>query len=248
MFGLIKGADSVELKLTVPGGRSPLDGHGARHGPARRADPPGVLLRHARPGARPARASSSGPAASSARATTRSSSCGRSCRTSCRRSCARRPSFGVEVDAMPGGYVCSASLKASLAADRGVARPLERRPAAAQAVHQGAAGVLRRARARRHRARRSGRARADLRAQAEVHARRTTSASSSPSSGSTRTSSRILELSTKCAPADAFQTSPKPGFLREPRRRSLGRAADEDQDGAQVLLEEPPGSRFARLT
>jgi hypothetical protein len=30
----------------------------------------------------------------------------------------RSPSFGVEVDAMPGGYVCSASMKSSVPADR----------------------------------------------------------------------------------------------------------------------------------
>ena len=48
LLDLIRGADSVELKLTVPGGRPALDGGGARHGPARRPDPPGVLLRHAR--------------------------------------------------------------------------------------------------------------------------------------------------------------------------------------------------------
>ena len=29
----------------------------------------------------------------------------------CRRSCARSPNFGVEVDAMPGGFVCSGSMK-----------------------------------------------------------------------------------------------------------------------------------------
>ena len=48
---LIRGADSVELKLTVPeepggrGYRSALGESGDR--PARRPDPPGVLLRHA---------------------------------------------------------------------------------------------------------------------------------------------------------------------------------------------------------
>ena len=46
---LARGADSVELKLTRAGDRPALDRRGARRRPARRADPPGLLLRHARP-------------------------------------------------------------------------------------------------------------------------------------------------------------------------------------------------------
>ena len=48
--------------------------------------------------------------------------------------------------------------------------------------------------------------------------------------------SRILELSTKCTAADAFQVAAESrAFLRE-GRRPLRRAADEDEDRARVLL------------
>ena len=50
--------------------------------------------------------------------------------------------------------------------------------------------------------------------------------------------SRILELSTKCAPSEAFQTAAEArAFLTRARRRPLGRAGDEDAQGARVLLE-----------
>ena len=118
LLALIKDSDSVELKLTVPESdqRSTVDG--ARDRPARGADPAGLLLRHARPGARQAAASSSAPAGSRARATTRSSSCGRSSRRSCPDELRRSASFRVEVDALPGGFVCSATMKGTLRPDR----------------------------------------------------------------------------------------------------------------------------------
>ena len=47
LLGLIKGADSVELKLTVPDGDHRSAVAGARHGRARCSDPPGRVLRHA---------------------------------------------------------------------------------------------------------------------------------------------------------------------------------------------------------
>ena len=210
MFGLIKGADSVELKLTVPEAdhRSTVVGARAWTRSMREIrqvfffDTPDLALEQAR-------ASSCAPAGSSARATTRSSSCGRSSRTSCPRSSGNSPNLGVEVDAMPGGYVCSASLKASLRHDR---RSEDRlgQAAAAQALHQGAAGVLRGARTRGHRARRSGRARPDLRAQAQVQARGLRPARSSPSSGSTRTA--------------RGSSSSRPSARRRTRSRSRSRA------------------------
>ena len=70
-----------------------------------------------------------------------------------RRSSAAPPNFGVEVDAMPGGFVCSASMKGT-SGTSDVREVVRREPAAAQAVLEGAAGVLRRARAGRARARR----------------------------------------------------------------------------------------------
>jgi len=113
LFGLIKGSDSVELKLTVPEaqqrstvaalGMDPLDAEIRqvfffdtpdlllnKHGVVARArrvqrkgDDSVVKLRPVVPGDLPEKL-----------------------RTS--------PNLGVEVDAMPGGYVCSASLKAAL--------------------------------------------------------------------------------------------------------------------------------------
>ena len=48
---------------------------------------------------------------------------------------------------------------------------------------------------------------------------------------------RILELSTKCLPAETFQVAAEAkAFLGDSGRRSERRAADEDRDGAQVLL------------
>ena len=55
LASLVKDADTVELKLTVPAGGAPHDDRLARDRPARRPDPPGLLLRHARPDARLAR-------------------------------------------------------------------------------------------------------------------------------------------------------------------------------------------------
>jgi hypothetical protein len=116
MMALVKGADSVELKLTVPAsdqrsavtalGMDPLDAQIRQvfffdtpdlklnqHGVVPRArrvqgkgDDSVVKLRPVVPSELPAKLR-------------------------------RSPSFGVEVDAMPGGYVCSASMKAVPAAD-----------------------------------------------------------------------------------------------------------------------------------
>ena len=57
----------------------------------------------------------------------------------------RSPGFGVEVDAMPGGFVCSGAMKAAVdnAGGQGGRVPA---PAASKAVHEGAAGALRGAR------------------------------------------------------------------------------------------------------
>ena len=121
LLELIKGADSVELKLSVPDAHAPLRDRGARTRPARRPDTPGGLLRHAGPPAQPRRRRGPGPPGPEARRT-RSSSCVRSCPTSCGEQ-RRSPGFGVEVDAMPGGFVCSASLKATLGR-----RPVKRSP------------------------------------------------------------------------------------------------------------------------
>ena len=48
--------------------------------------------------------------------------------------------------------------------------------------------------------------------------------------------SRVLELSTKCAPDEAFQVAAEAARVpRRARRRPLRRAADEDAQGARVL-------------
>ncbi len=66
------------------------------------------------------------------------------------------PNVGVEVDAMPGGYVCSASLKAKADAPSVRAVALGKR-SATEALLEGAARVLRRPCARRTLARRTSR-------------------------------------------------------------------------------------------
>ena len=79
------------------------------------------------------------------------------------------PSFGVEVDAMPGGFVCSGSMKRALKTPnvRETALGEQTDP---QALLQGAAGAVRHACSRRARAGRSLDPRPDLRAQAQVRA------------------------------------------------------------------------------
>ncbi len=113
-----------------------------------------------------------------------------------------RSGFGVEIDAMPGGFVCSGRLKEKLKPGTVRKAMLGGKPPT-QAVQQAAARVLRAARPARPDSRRPGAARADHGAQAEV-----------PPAGFDRAmvaelwmypdGSRILELSTKCEPAEAF--------------------------------------------
>ena len=111
--------------------------------------------------------------------------------------------FGVEVDAMPGGFVCSGSYK-GMPRKAAVVDVLPRRATGAQALQQGAALVLRRSRARGHHAGRRGGARSDHRAEGQVRAaelrRKMVAELWFYPDGS-----RILELSTKCAPADALR-------------------------------------------
>ena len=101
------------------------------------------------------------------------------------RQAAELPGFGVEVDAMPGGFVCSGRLKRARRR-----RPRQGghhgRPADPQALQQGAARALRRPRARRHRARRP-RCSARSSCSSFGSRRRASTASWSPSCGCTRT-------------------------------------------------------------
>ena len=51
----------------------------------------------------------------------------------------------------------------------------------------------------------------------------------------------IVELSTKCLPAEAFQVAAETkAYLSRARRRHCGRAADEDEDRAGVLQQGAP--------
>ena len=78
------------------------------------------------------------------------------------------PGFGVEVDAMPGGYVCSASLKGDARVERARTSRQDERPLRKLFTKEQRAFYAR-ARSRGRRARRPVGPRADLRAQAEVH-------------------------------------------------------------------------------
>jgi hypothetical protein len=113
MFKLVKGATSVELKLSVPGRRRPpRDGERASGFDPVEAQPrQAFLLRHTRPRleqGRRRRPRASDPGRVTA---TRSSSCARWIQSTIDPDLRRSAAFKVEVDAMPGGFVCSASFK-----------------------------------------------------------------------------------------------------------------------------------------
>ena len=141
--------------------------------------------------------------------------------------------FRVEVDALPGGFVCSGTLKRTLDSgevQRVVAgeRPLRKLYSKQQRAYfaEHAPG---------HRARRPVDARADLRAQASLH------------SGGARPQDRRRDVDLPRRVARARALDPRrdergvPGRgrgARVPRKqghRSFGRAADEDEEGARVL-------------
>ena len=100
---LTEGADSVELKLTVPESVDPLDAQIRQvyffDTPDLALDRAGVVVRARRCAGRAhdsvVKLRPATPEQFSAKLR-------------------RSPSFGVEVDAMPGGYVCSASMKGTL--------------------------------------------------------------------------------------------------------------------------------------
>ena len=80
------------------------------------------------------------------------------------------PEMVVELDAMPGGYVCSASMKARLKGAAGVKKRLRGKRATSKLFTKPQRAVLRAERARRPRAGRPRGAGADLRAQAQLDA------------------------------------------------------------------------------
>ena len=217
LLSLLKGADSVELKLTVPDGCAPSGGEGPADRPARCADPPSRLLRHPRPGPQPggrrgARPPGAGGVGDDSVVKLRPVE-----PDDLPAKLRRSPGFGVEVDAMPGGYVCSGSMKAKIGVGRGRQGDTRRPTAHPQAVHQGAAKMSA-TMPRGHRARRPRHgARPDLRAQVEVGA---------PAGFDRRLVAemwlypdglRIVELSTKCLPSEAFEVAAQTrvGFLAD---------------------------------
>ena len=143
--------------------------------------------------------------------------------------------FGVEVDAMPGGFVCSGSMKRSLgSAD--VKDAVQRREADSQALLEGTALVVRGPRTRWARDGRPLDTRPDLRAEAEVGA------------GGIRPQARgrALALSRQLhdhrAVDEVRAVRGVPGCRRDEsvpdsaRRRPRRRARDQDEEGARVLL------------
>ena len=110
MMGLIRDADSVELKLTIPEGaqRSAIQ--------ALRMDPLEAQIRQVFFFDTPDLAlQSAGVVVRARRVQRKGDDSTVKLRpvvpTTCRRTCAPTPAFNVEVDAMPGGFVCSGTLK-----------------------------------------------------------------------------------------------------------------------------------------
>ena len=182
LIALTKGADSVEPQADGAGLR-PSRGAAALGVDPRRSDSAGLLLRHA--GADAQRA---GVVVRARRVQGKGDDTVVKLRPVVPKELPaelrRSPNFGVEVDAMPGGFVCSGSMKRaedSRRPGRGVGGA--GRSASSTPRSSG------RCTPRTHPRARAGRSldpRPDLRAQAEVRARGLT-ASSSPAPGSTRT-------------------------------------------------------------
>ena len=148
------------------------------------------------------------------------------------------PDFGVEVDAMPGGFV--------LGIDEGRAAPRGRRPRSRRReapptplVHEGATGVH-----AEHAP--EGFALDDLSVLGPIFVLKL---KYTPKGLNRRLvaelwlypdNSRILELSTKCEPSEAFQVAAETrAFLTERGVDFERRAGDEDPEGPRVLLRAP---------
>ena len=150
----------------------------------------------------------------------------------------RSPSFRVEVDALPGGFVCSGALKSAVGTED--VKTGRRRRAAVRKLFS-----------------------KEQRAFYAEHAPEGSSWTTCPSSGPILVlklrftpeglgrrlvaemwlypdGSRILELSTRCAHARGVPGGGRAARVpRQPRRRPLGRAADQDPQGAPVLRQGP---------
>ena len=115
------------------------------------------------------------------------------------------PGFGIEVDAMPGGFVCSGSMKATLDDYR-----VKETFAGSRPLSKLLTGEQRRFFAdHAPRGWRSTTWPGWVRSTSSSSSSRpaSTAASSSLNCGSTPTRPRLLELSTKCAPSEAFQVA-----------------------------------------
>ena len=144
-------------------------------------------------------------------------------------------SLKVEVDAMPGGYVCSASMKGR-ATNEDVRDARRREGPHPQAVLEGAARVLHGPRPGGARARRPPRPRPDLRAEARHR----------PGRARPQAHRRDVAPSGRLEDPRALDEMPaergvpgRGGDARPPgggRPRSLRRDADEDEDGARAAL------------
>ncbi len=145
------------------------------------------------------------------------------------------PGFGVEVDAMPGGYVCSASMKGTPGQGRaGHGRGRRRRCGSCSRSTSGRSTRTMRP---------EGVGLDDLSVLGPLFVLKL---KFSPEQLDRRLvaelwlypdGSRIFELSTKCAPREAFQVAAETrAFLAERGVSLTRRAADQDAQGARLLL------------
>ena len=140
---------------------------------------------------------------------------------------------------MPGGFVCSGTMKGALRPDRR-ADGRRGRAAAAEALLEGAAGVLRGARAGGHRAGRPRRARADLRPEAAVHA------------GGARPPARRRDVAlpgrlARARALDALRHRPRRSRWR-PRRARSSAASGVDLSGEQQTKTRKALEYFAKAS
>ena len=108
--GARQGLEERRAEADHPHGEQQGGGRGAGPRSARRADPPGHLLRHPRPRPQPGRRRGAlPPHPGQGRRLRREAATGRA--GDLPDELCRLETFGIEVDAMPGGFVCSASYK-----------------------------------------------------------------------------------------------------------------------------------------
>ena len=228
---LIKGADSVELKVTVPAARPPgRRSRACRSTRSRRSRARcSSSTRRTSPSTRPAW--SCAPGGSRAAAATRSSSSDRSCPAELPAELRRHADFNVEVDVLPGGFVCSASFKGRTTGAE-IREAVARHDPAPQALLQGPAGLLRAARPGGHRPRLARPARPDVHPEGQVRRTRPSDQRPAPLVAEMwlyPDGSRILELSTKCPPTETFQVAAEARAYLVARDRARRRPADEDR-------------------